>query len=288
MIRAVVVSYEAEEHLARCLASLEPLARAGNEVVVVDNGSSDSSTEIVAANGSWCQLMRLESNSGFGRACNLGSADTEAEHILFLNPDAWLEEGSVEVLVESLERDPRVGLVAPQLYSPDGRRQFTWEPSPGLMGDGLRRVRNLGEGRSWAHDGVRLFARALGDAGWMTAACVLVRRQAWQQVGGFDEGFFLYFEDVDLCLRLRRAGWRLRLVPSARAGHFKGGARKSGEWEVEYRRSQYLFYRRYRSEWVSRLLVRWQRRRFETLPEGELKSRLLAVCAEAELAWRKR
>lgn len=288
MISVVIVNYESGEHLGPCLDSVAPLLEAGHEVVVVDNGSRDGSQRAVAGRDG-VELLRLSVNMGFGAASNRGAAETRGEHLLLLNPDARLDPDCAERLSAALARDARRGAVAPRLRYPDGRRQFTWEPTPSLLGEALCKLRNPFEALAWAHDPVRRLVVALGDPGWLTAACLLVRRPAWDEVGGFDEDYFLYFEDADLCLRLRAAGWTLALVPEAGAAHVRGRAAVWGPAsELRYRESQFRFYLEHRGRRASRLLVRRQRRRFRRLSDPELRASLLAVCDRAEAALRSR
>ena len=282
-IAVVVVSYDAARHLARCLGSVRPLVAAGHEVVVVDNASSDASTRIVRDEFPWARLVALDRNAGFAAACNVGGAASSREHLLLLNPDAWVDAGCAEALSEALERNARLGAVAPRLFYRDGRRQFSWEPTPGIMGEAARKVRNRLERWPIAHRPARALFAALGDAGWLTAACLMVRRQAWEAVGGFDQRYFLYFEDADLGLRLRRAGFRLAVEPRARAWHLSGASRSPAA-EIHYRRGQFLFYRVHRPRWESRALLRRSRRRFARVVDPAQRSALLAVCDEAEAA----
>ena len=125
--------------------------------------------------------------------------------------------------------------------------------------------------------------RGFGDPGWYSASCFLVRRQAWDDIGGFDERFFLYFEDADLCSRLLGAGWTMADVPAAKAFHEKGSA-ASGKSEVAYRRSQFAYYRKHRPRWESRFLLRKQRRKFRRRTDPEIRQELLTVLQEAEQA----
>jgi N-acetylglucosaminyl-diphospho-decaprenol L-rhamnosyltransferase len=280
-IGIVVVTYEAVRHVARCLASLRPLTAAGHEVVVVDNASSDGSARCIRDDFAWARLIALDRNLGFAAACNVGAAATAREHLLLLNPDAWVDAGCVEALADALARDPRLGAVAPRLFYRDGRRQFSWEPTPSIAGEAARKLRNRFERWPIAHRPARAAFRALGDRGWLTAACLMVRREAWDAVGGFDERYFLYFEDADLGLRLRRAGFRLGVEPRARAWHLSGASRSPAA-EVHYRRSQFLFYREHRPRWENRALLRRSRRRFARVADSAQRAALLAVCDEAE------
>jgi len=201
------------------------------------------------------------SNLGFGRAVNLAAGRARGDYLLLLNQDAWLEEGALEGMRQRAGEEARIGLVAPVLRYPDGRPQLTWSPARSLAGEVLQRLLNRWEGCPWVHGGAgRAVARLAGPL-WYTGACLFLRAEAFREVGGFDERFFLYFEDVDLCLRLERAGWRLVQEPDALVTHAGGirGSKVSGDL---YRPSQLLFYRLHRPRWERRVLERRLRRRF--------------------------
>ncbi|RMH23582.1 MAG: glycosyltransferase family 2 protein [Acidobacteria bacterium] len=276
MISVLIVSHQSRRHLERCLRSLPPVGD-GLEVIVADNASSDGSAELARRVLPAATVLELGENAGFGAANNRAAAAARGDRLLLLNPDAELEPGCLERLAAALDADPRLGLVAPQLRYPDGRRQFVWAPETGVLGEALQMVRNPFEDRAWNHRLVPPLLRLLTGPGWFTAACVLLRRSAFDAAGGFDESFFLYFEDVDLCRRLRRAGWRLRLVPEARARHVKGAISGGTAYQLGYRRSQLRYYRKHRPAWEYRLLRFKLRHKFRRLPDPDLRARLLAL-----------
>lgn len=276
-VTAIVVSYNAREHLEGCLEKLGAQLGAGDEIVVVDNASTDGSPELVARRFPHVRLIELPQNVGFGAANNRGAEQARGEHLLLLNPDAWLAEGSLGKLRRALEGDRGLGLAAPQLYYPDGRLQFTWAPETGVMGEAIQKARNRFENQGWNHRLLPQLLRRLAGPGWLTAACVLVRRAAFEAIGGFDAEIFLYFEDVDLCRRFRLAGWKLELVAEARAFHAKGGTQGGQPDELEYRRGQLRYYRKHRPHWEVRFLEGKLRRKFRRIGSPELRARLLAL-----------
>jgi GT2 family glycosyltransferase len=258
MISVIIVNRDGEEYLDRCLRSLEG---SRSEILLVDNASHDGSLELVRNRYPSVQVFPQEENLGFSAANNLAAANASGEALLLLNADAWLEPGALDLLTKSLEDRPEVALVAPRLCYPDGRRQFSWSPARGVLGEALQKARNPFEGRKLAHGSfARAVARIAGRP-WFTAACVLIRTEAWRSVGGFDEGFFMYFEDVDLCVRLAEAGWRLAYVPSAVARHVGGVASGKVVHDL-YRPSQLRYYRLHRPAWEVRFLERRLCRRF--------------------------
>jgi GT2 family glycosyltransferase len=265
-ITALIVSFNSVATLGRCLESV--LAGPPVEVVVVDGGSTDGSVALVRERFPQARLLELEQNVGFGAANNCGARLARGDQLLLLNPDAWLDPGALATLSARLAGSPRLAAVAPQLRYPDGTLQYTWVPEAGVLGEAIQRWRNRRSG-AWAHTSLERLLRALVGPGWLSAACLLVRRAAFDQVGGFDERFFLYFEDVDLCRRLARAGWRLAKEPAAGAVHVGSvGLREEqragtpGRAALEYRRSQLRYYRKHRPAWEVRVVRRRLARRF--------------------------
>lgn len=224
---AVVVSYNAESHLAACLQSIA--AGGVDDVVVVDNGSVDGSSALAGAAGA--RWVETGSNLGYGRAANYGvralssEPAASAQYLLICNPDLVVGTGAIEALLKVLDADPSLGAVGPRISNPNGSLYPSARSFPDLldaMGHGLlglvaprnrfsRRYRLL----DWDHeDGV--------NVDWVSGACFLIRREAWDDVGGFDPAYFMYMEDVDLCWRLRRAGWGVRYEPTAEVLHVQG------------------------------------------------------------------
>jgi hypothetical protein len=232
-VTAVVVSWNTREHLARTLSALEGAADGLRvETVVVDNGSTDGSQAMVADKFPRVRLIQSPANVGFARACNVGAAAGTGRAVLLLNSDCELEPGALGVLLGALDADPMLAAVFARLLNADG----TLQPS---VHDALP--------TPWSYAGDVVFASSLRyalyraprlkrallrttlarhrrahDVAWGGAACMLVRRKAFDAVDGFDERFFMYMEDVDLCARLGAAGFRLRFVPEAVAVHHWG------------------------------------------------------------------
>jgi len=243
-VSAVVVSYNSATYLPDCLRSLR--SEGMDDVVVVDNDSSDGSAE-VARSDAEVRVVQTGANLGFGAGANRGVAATQSEYVLILNPDTVVEPGTVKALTEALDRDPGLAVVAPRIENVDGTlypsvRRFpdltvalghaflglVWSTNPYT-----RRYRML----DWDH------SQRAADVDWVGGACMLVRRSAFDVVGGFDEGYFMYVEDVDLCWRLGRAGWRIGYEPAGRVVHALGGSSRLVPYRMiaEHHRSLYRF-----------------------------------------------
>ncbi len=221
-IDAVVVSYNSRDTLR---AAVEPLlALPDVAVTVVDNASTDGSSATIADLP--VRAIDAGRNGGFGFGCNLGMHAGSAPFVLFINPDARIAAEDLARLATVLEADPSVALVGPQLREEDGalipsmrryqRLGSTWAQAL-FLHRVLRRARWANE---IVHDPATYAAPAAPE--WLSGACMLVRRDVLEELGGFDEGFFLYCEDMDLCRRLRAAGHEIRYEPSAVARH-EGG-----------------------------------------------------------------
>ena len=221
-IGVVVVSYNSRDHLRDCVADLARLDSV--EVVVVDNASGDRSLETVSDLSA--RLIPLRDNRGFGAGCNVGWRAATAPFVLFLNPDARIEAAAVRRLAAVLRADASVGAVAPKILADDGSVDTSLRRFP--------RARSTFAQALFLH---RLFPKAdwtdelIRDEGayrhshlvdWVSGACVLVRRDVLERLEGFDEGFFMYCEDMDLCKRIAAAGYGVRFEPEAMATH-RGG-----------------------------------------------------------------
>jgi GT2 family glycosyltransferase len=241
-LTVAVVSWNTRELLGRCLAALEPAAAEGlAEVWVVDNGSADGSPELVRERFGWTRLEARSDNLGFGRAVNLVAERTKTPWVAAANADVEVSTGALRALLAAGERHPRAGVLAPRLALPDGAIQHTVHPFPTLpvavavaSGAG-RAVPGLGaalclEGR-WDPFRSR-------DVDWAHGALLAVRREAWDEVGGFDASQWLYAEDLDLCWRMARAGWTTRYVAEAEARHHVSAATSQAFGDGRLERSQ--------------------------------------------------
>lgn len=227
-VAVVVVSWNTRELLRRCLRSLAPEVEAGRcGVWVVDNASSDGSAAMVRDEFGWAQLDALDENLGFGRAVNRAAARSDAPWLAIANADVAARPGALEALLAAAERDPRGGAFAPRLVLPDGSTQHSVFAFP-TLGNAL--VAASGAGRASRSVGERALLLGRFDPNverivpWAVGAFLLVRRQAWAQIGGFDERQWMYAEDLDLGWRLARAGWHTRYVPGAVVDHADGAA----------------------------------------------------------------
>jgi GT2 family glycosyltransferase/glycosyltransferase involved in cell wall biosynthesis len=228
-VSAVVISFGTRELLGRSLEALESQADVTLETIVVDNGSTDGSPELVRECFPRVKLLELGENTGYARANNLGIDAARGRAVLLLNSDCFLARGALAELVSALERHPEAAAVGPRLLNPDGTLQRSAWPFPRparlllealLLHRPLRRLGLLEDLRTWGHDEER-------PVDFLVGACLLVRAEALAEVGGFDETFWFYGEEADLCRRLARRGWQVVLAPEARAVHIGGASARS-------------------------------------------------------------
>jgi N-acetylglucosaminyl-diphospho-decaprenol L-rhamnosyltransferase len=224
-LTAIVVTYRSAAHVG---AALEALASAAGrlevELVVVDNASGDGTPDLVRRQAPDARLILNESNRGFAAAVNQAARAAAGRHLLLLNPDARPLPGCISRLVAELDALPEAALAGPQLIGPDGAPQPSAWRAPGLLSlayDALL-LHNLMPGSRLRR--VSPTGREPVDVECVSGACLLVRRTAFEALGGLDERFFIYFEDTDLAVRARAAGYRVRLVPAAQAVHLVGGS----------------------------------------------------------------
>ena len=253
VIHAVVVAYKSADTLRGCVAPLAALPHVS--VTVVDNASPDDSAETVADLP--VQLIRAPRNGGFSYGCNLGSAGATAPYLLFLNPDARLDATALDALVAVLRDEPDTGLVAPRILDDDGSLSYSLRRFPRLRSTYAQALflHRLFPRAAWTDELIRDEAAYEQPARpeWVSGACMLVRRDAYEEIGGFDESFFLYCEDTDLCARMWGSGRAVRYEPRALVHHVGGASSGAGETQAIAARSRVIYARKHESRRRARL-----------------------------------
>ena len=226
-VTVIVVSYNVRDLLRRCLRSLTDAAPDSRlDVIVVDNGSKDGTVDFVRREFPSVRLISNQANRGFTAANNQALAVSSGAYVLYLNPDAELRHGALSTMVAYLEANPRVGVVGPRLSYPDGRTQPSRRRFPTPI---TAMVESTMVQRWWPDSPIlaRYYVADrcsddVQDVDWLTGACLLARRQAVEEVRGFDERFFMYSEELDLCHGIRDHDWRIVYLPSAQVIHHEG------------------------------------------------------------------
>ena len=253
-VSVIVVNYNAGMLLTECIASILPQS---SEIIVVDNASQDSSVkecDRIYGDQPNLKIIRNSKNLGFAAACNIGFQAANGGAVLFLNPDCQLSQNAVCEMSRALFSDEQCGMVGGLLVNPDGTEQ----------GGGRRAVptpwrsfvRAFGLHR-FAHCWPRLFydfhlhkqplPEASIEVEAISGACMLVKREALEDVGLWDESYFLHCEDLDWCMRFRQRGWKILFVPSARVEHALGACSRSRPFFVEWHKHKGMmrFYRKF-------------------------------------------
>lgn len=262
-VSVVVVSHNTRDILRETLQSaVDSLGAPGRdnfrwEIWVSDNASTDGSPDMVAKVFPFVRLIRNANNVGFSAGNNQAIRQSRGRNLLLLNSDTVSPPGALPEIVKFLDDMPRAGACSPRLLCPDHNPQrFAWggEPTPAYLL--RRRLLRL------------LFRKDLHDWGvqrtlpvdWVSGACMAVRREVVEKVGLMDETFFVYFEDVDWCRRIRLAGWKVFVVPSVEIVHIGGATLNATPWAAaEYRRSLRLYYRKHYGafdRFLAKLLIR--------------------------------
>jgi GT2 family glycosyltransferase len=256
LISVIVVSWNTRELLRACLASLRrELQGMSSEVFLIDNDSADGSAAMVAADFPEVKLIANKTNRGFAAANNQALETVAGEYVLLLNPDTEVHEGALNKLIEFMRSHPRAGIVAPQLLNSDGSIQRSCRQFPTFLGMlyelmGLSRffpdkpLFRQYKMLDWEHDDERQVDQPEG-------ACLLLRKEVIEQVGTLDEGFFMLFEEVDWCYRIKQAGWEIWFTPSSQVTHHYGQSIKQVKTRMilSSHRGLYRFWRKhYRGE----------------------------------------
>ncbi|WP_235923156.1 glycosyltransferase family 2 protein [Corynebacterium lizhenjunii] len=229
----VTVTYSPGEYLERFLGTLPAACATGSYVVLADNGSRDGVPQAAAARYPDVEFLDTGGNLGYGGGMNAGAArlwervqagEVRGDYLLIVNPDVEFSPGSLDQLIACAQENPQAGAVGPQIVEPDGSAYPSARAVPTLgTGIGHALLGGIWPANPWsrAYRNDQDLSRQR-DTGWLSGSCVLLRWEAFRGIGGFDERYFMYMEDVDLGDRLTRAGWRNRFCPQAVITHAKG------------------------------------------------------------------
>lgn len=252
-----IVNWNTRQDLEQAIASvLTSEAGLSLEVIVLDNASTDGSAEMVRERFPGVTLLRSGENVGFARGYNRAIGAARSRHVLALNPDTVVCPGALGRLVSFMDAQPDAGAAGPRLLNSDGSLQYSCRHFPTPMAAILRNT-FLGRLRP-RNRHTRSYLMADWDHGtaqpvdWVSGAALCLRREAWEQVGGFDEGFFMYAEDMDWCLRAQQSGWKVYYVPDAVIVHHIGRSSDQRPFPmvVAFHRSMARFYlKHYASKW---------------------------------------
>jgi N-acetylglucosaminyl-diphospho-decaprenol L-rhamnosyltransferase len=225
-VAAIIINRNTGDFLRTCLASItEQEFNGGISLWVVDNGSTDGSQEMVLSEFPDANLVWNEKNVGYARACNQGARHTDTPFLFFMNSDTVLTAGTTQELVDYFEENPRAGVLGPRILNSDGSLQYSCREFPSVMDAflhafvGLFSAKNPASARykktDWEHEDE-------AEVDWVSGCFIAVRRETFNALGGFDENYYMYVEDVDLCWRSWVAGWSVHYLPRGDVYHHIG------------------------------------------------------------------
>ena len=265
-LTVIIVSWNVRDLLRRCLQSILTAQGLQIEIVVVDNASTDGSPEMVRAEFPQVHLLANDENRGFTAANNQGLALSQGRALLLLNPDTEVVGDALATMLETMRARPAVGIVGPRLLYPDGSLQSSRRRFPTFA---TALVESTVVQEWWADN--RILRRyymddtaddsaddAVQAVDWVVGACLLVRRECYEQIGGLDEGFFMYSEELDWCRRAKTAGWGVVYLPTATIIHHEG---KSSEQvvparHIHFQSSKVRYFRKHHGRWQA-CALRW-------------------------------
>ena len=255
MVTIVIVSYNTRDILRNCLEALfENSEGIDMEVFVVDNNSADDSAAMVRRDFPSIRLIANNKNLGFAAANNQAFALASGRYIVLLNPDAYIRPASIEHCLAFMERTPQCGLAGGKIISPEGRlepsaRRFPSALSKLLTLSGLSGkfphspILNHHEFGGFAHDHPL-------EVDWVPGTFTIIRKEMLDAIGAFDERFYIYYEETDLCLRAKKAGWKIFFIPDAEVMHIGGACSKTRKDKAFDNKAAQVLTFRMRSEWL--------------------------------------
>jgi N-acetylglucosaminyl-diphospho-decaprenol L-rhamnosyltransferase len=250
----VIVSYNVRDELDACLASIAGRTNPfPATITVVDNGSSDGTTVMLQERWPAVMIIDAGGNVGFSRANNLGIRATRSDYVLLLNPDTVVMPGAIQTLMGVLVSDESAAAAGPRLIDEANRAELSFGWSIGPFGELRQRIAGTAyrRGVTFLAGWVERWTREPGPREWVSGACLLVRRSDLEAVGLLDERYFMYTEDVDLCVALRHRGRRILFVPQAEVRHLRGrSAGRNPDSERLRRRSQRAYYAKHHPRWL--------------------------------------
>lgn len=234
-VTVIIVNYNSGQYALECISSLLLQSDVKLQIIVVDNASPDNSLELFEAHlPETVLLIRSEINLGFGKANNLAAKSAQGDYLLILNPDTRIDDTHAIIkLVDRLNGKPQVGLLAPSVYEPRKDKLVL----PRFSYPSSKQLRHPGKLKTLP-----------GEIAWVLGACMLMEREVFLQINGFDEDFFLYGEDVDICLRIRMAGYEIDYAEDISITHVSGASEMAApsldKW-LRKRRGIFMFYKKH-------------------------------------------
>ncbi|MBW4474002.1 MAG: glycosyltransferase family 2 protein [Stenomitos rutilans HA7619-LM2] len=257
VVSIILVNYNGSDVVVNCLRSLlQFLHTIPYEIVVVDNASTDDSATLISENFPTVQLLKQRENQGFGAGNNVGAKHAQGEFLFFLNTDTLLTNNVLPPLVMLMKEHPEVGIIGTKLLNTDGSLQSSIASEISIAGEyqTLKQLKQFNNPQYREMIEQRFAQVQIVDI--VIGAAFFIRKSLFEALNGFDEAFFMYFEESDLCQRARDRGWQILYTPEVSIIHLGGYSvdKVSDRMRLEYRRSQLYYYRKHRSVWEQAVL----------------------------------
>ena len=251
MISFIIISYKDKEYLIRLIKSIGNVMGGGTEyeVILVDSAKDIQLKELIEGNDLGIRYYALDDNRGYGFAAGYGVSKAKWEYICVMNADIEFITGNVKDICDRLERQKEVGLIGPKIILPDGMVQLSWGLKPTPINELIIKMRDYLYKKGMIRRIMERQTKHEFYAEWLTGACFFMRKEVWEEVEGFDTNFFLYFEDIDLSMRLLNRGYKILYYPSFQVLHYMGISKKQiiTKADIEAKRSQLYFYTKHNS-----------------------------------------
>jgi len=257
-LSAIIVNYNTRSEVINCIQSILRNNRSKDfELIIIDNGSTDGSAEAIGSEFSDISLIKNSRNVGFSKAVNQGIQSAQGKYILFLNSDIVVERPIFQEIISYMGNNADIGIMGGKLVYPNRLLQLSAWAYPNLFTEFIQRVfyfRVLGKMRWYRNYKMR--ALKSKEVDWVTGAFMVVRKEVFEKIGLFDETFFMYYEDTDLCLRARENGWKVLYNPGVYIVHYDAMTRKinPGPIYIEARMSQLYYYKKHCGSLQTKLL----------------------------------
>lgn len=257
IVSIILVNYNGAQVVIDCLHSIQKmLHEVPYEIIVVDNASVDQSVDLIAEKFPTVNLIRQSENRGFGAGNNVGAKVATGKYLFLLNTDTLLTCDVLPHLVEVIESDPAIGIVAPKLLNSDGTLQISTARSISLWGEYQDLKQKINYQNPQHQTRIAQQFSMMQEVDIVIGAALLIRRSLFEELGGFDETFFMYLEESDLCRRAQMKGWKIIYTPAVELIHLGGYSvnKTVDRLRLEYRRSQIYYYQKHRPYWEQLIL----------------------------------
>jgi len=247
----IIVNYQTKDYLRRCLKPLynHPSLNNNQEIVVIDNNSADGSVDMVREEFPYVKLICLDENVGFGRANNIGIKSSKGKFLILLNSDTEMSQQTLAQMVEYIEQNEDIGILGCRQFDSKGNLQLSFGKFPTLRREIVRKFLHsrLSINGHLIREYLETKYNGEIEVDWVSGSCMALRREALEQAGLFDPAFFMYFEDIDLCERIKKTNWKVCYNSQLALLHHGGiTARQNlARSYIEYRKSQFYFCRKY-------------------------------------------